>query len=198
MTSGPASLTFHAVAMYCALAAPVFAAAPGRGRWSPVAAVAIGLVASSTAFRFGRPPDFVWVALFTALVAVAQLVRPVAAAAGAGGVLGGIWASLLHTAGLPWMVVVPVAAAPSMLSAFLAVRRPRFAPAVVREEALLVVLVVGLAVAMVPSVQEGWRSAVVLNIQDQNMNGHMIPGWAFGLTGASLALGGLYSLWRRG
>lgn len=186
--------------MLCALAAPVFSSAPTRGRWSPVAAVAIGLVASAAAFRFGRPPDVVWVAALTALVAAAQLVRrmsPVAAAV-AGGALGAIWASLLHAAGLPWAAAAPVAAAPPMLSAFLAARSPRFAPAIIREEALLVVLVAGLVVAMVPNIQEGWRSAVALNIQDQNANSQIIPNWAFGLTGASLALGGLYSLWRRG
>ena len=194
------SLTLHALAMLCALGATAFASAPARAPWSSVAAVALGFVATAAACWSGRLPDAVWVGALVALVAAAQILRrvsPLAVAAAAGG-LGAVWASLLHAAGLPWAAAAPVAAAPPMVSAFLASRRPRFAPAIVREEALLVIAVIGLAVAMVPDIQEGWRSAVALNIRVEDAGSQMIPGWAFALTCVSLVLGGLFSLWRRG
>lgn len=194
------SLTFHALAMLCGLGAPAFAAVRVRPSWLGVGAVAVGFAAAIPWFGPERSPDAVWVGALVALAAAAQLVRrdaPIVAALMAGA-LAALWGSTLRVDGISWPVAVAVAAAPSLLSAYLATCRPRFAPTAVRDEALLAVLVVGLGVATAPGIQQGWRSAVQLNIQSQSAHDEMVPVWTFGLTGASLALGGLYSLWRRG
>ena len=48
---------------------------------------------------------------------------------------------------------------------WLARTRPVFSPETLREEALLIVCTLGLAVAVLPSVLDGWQAAANLNVQ---------------------------------
>lgn len=89
-------------------------------------------------------------------------------------------------------------AAPAALSFYWARRNPRFAPAAMREEALLLVMLVGLTAAATPSVLEGWRSASALSHFAAGEVERMLPLWVLLLSATSVVLGGAWSLWRRG
>jgi hypothetical protein len=145
-------------------------------------------------------PQPVWTGGTVALVAVLGLgvprlglLRAVVA-----GVLAGLWVHVLQSYGLPGWSAVPLAAAVPGAAAVLAHRSPRFAPVVMREEALLMIGVLGLVVAAAPSLSMGWRSAVAMNLEPgsaaQPVTGLWVP---LGL-GAVVSLGGLHTLWRRG
>ncbi len=86
-----------------------------------------------------------------------------------------------------------------LASAWLTNHRPTFAPTVLREEALLILLIAGVVVGMAPTVAQGWQSAVALNMTtDTGAPGPLVPVWTLSFVGASVALGGLWSMWRRG
>jgi hypothetical protein len=190
---------FHALWLLCALSTAVFATAAARTlRGLSVFPIAFG--ASVFFHRAGHLPDAIWIGAMVAFLSVFQLVRPGTGvlAAAASGVVAGVWASLLEVDGLAVAPAVAIAAALPAAAAYLAAWRPRFAPLELREEALLAMLVFGLVLATVPTVLDGWRSAVALNMQVTNARQQLVPVWALGATSASIALGGLYSLWRRG
>lgn len=201
------TLTFHALLMLCGLAAPAFGAAGSCSRrWLSLASAAAGFAAAALWFGSGRPLDVAQAGTLVALAAAFQLLRPqkVAVAAVAAGAAAGVWMSMLRVQGTPWAIAAVLGSAPYLCSWHLAATRPRFAPALVREEALLAVLALALAVATAPSILDGWRAAVALNIQGSPNgqvgapNGSMMPAWTLGILGGSVALGGLYSVWRRG
>lgn len=191
---------FHALWMLCALGTTVFATASTRTRLA-LPALMLGFLVSAVWVRPERLPDAVWVGGLVALVAVLQLVRPDRAdvlTMISSGVLAGVWISLLEIQGLPRALAWAIGGALPVVSAALTARRPAFAPAALREEALLVVLALGAVVATVPSVLEGWRSAVALNVTDKSGPNALVPMWTLWFLGTSVALGGVYSLWRRG
>lgn len=196
----PVNLLFHALWMLCGLGTVIFATAASR-RWYGLGALALGFAVAVLSFPSERLPDPVWTGVLVALAAVLQLVRPgqIALTAVCGGALAGVWSSLLRIQGLPLPPALMLAAALPAISVWLAARRPAFAPAAVREEALLAVFGLGLAVAMAPGVLAGWRSALALNVSiDENSHvNQIVPAWTLLLGGASVALGGLYSLWTR-
>ena len=81
-----------------------------------------------------------------------------------------------------------------LASAWLTNHRPAFAPPVLREEALLVLLIAGVVVGMAPTVAQGWQSAVALNMTtDTGARRAALPVWMLSFVGASVALGGLWS-----
>ena len=82
-------------------------------------------------------------------------------------------------------------------TAWLAKTRPRFAPETLREEALLIVCCLGLVVAVVPSVLDGWQAAANLNVRVENVAQQTIPAWTLSVVGMSTVLGAVYSLWSR-
>ena len=191
------TLLFHGLWMLCAFATAVFAAAAIRGWWSVACAVsgfALGALAAGPA----QLPDSTWLGVLAALVSTLGLAWPrhwilTSLAAGA---FAGIWAALLQTQQLPTGPALVASAIVPALAAWLAMTRPRFAPPILRDEALLAVFVLGIAVAIVPGVQEGWRSALALNLDSKN-TAQSIPAWTMLLAGASVVGGGMYSLWSR-
>ena len=86
------------------------------------------------------------------------------------------------------------------ISAWLRLRRPGFAPPRLREEALLVMVALGLSMAALPGISEGWHAAVNLSVQggpaDPGPSAAM-PGWTLIVASAALVCGGLFSLWSR-
>ena len=90
-------------------------------------------------------------------------------------------------------------AAPTLALAVFFAGRPDFAPPALREEALLVVLLLGLGIAIAPGVAAGWQSAAVLNLQpeQEQVASQAVPAWALLVTGGAAALGGLYTVWIR-
>jgi hypothetical protein len=209
------NLTAHALWLLCTLGATIFAAASDRWTGRAAIAVGFGFAAFFVATLRVKSLPLGGLGAVTALVAAAELTRAdqtrrwraesIAIATGlCAGVLAASWGWQLHADGLSWLPACVVAAWLPAASAWLAAQRPEFAPLAVREEALLVGLAVALATATVPSVLDGWRSAVALNIQGPVTSVGArppVPVWALALTVGSAAAGALYSWyleWRRG
>lgn len=199
--------------MLCALGAAVFAAGPvGKGvvplfrgwptgkRGTTLFSLAGGFALGAMWFRPDHLPDAAFTGGIAALVSALELVRPRRGilTAAFGGALTALWAALLQIEGLPRPAALAVAAVLPAISAYLAIRRPTFAPRVLREEALLAVFALAVVVAMAPTVSEGWHSALALNLIDQGRSTQIVPAWTISLAAGSVALGGLYSFWRRG
>jgi len=47
-------------------------------------------------------------------------------------------------------------------------------------------------------VAQGWQSALALNLADKSASLPLMPAWLLSFVGASMILGALSSLWRRG
>ena len=187
--------------MVCGLAAPILAATPHPGRRASLPAAAAGALASLWWLGPYPVPDVAWIGAAVAIAAAVPLWRPQTSSlltAAAAGAASGASMSMLHAAGASWPVAVPIAAVPLLVSWMLTGRWPRFAPPTVREEALLLLGGLGVGVAMLPSVFQGWRSAIALNAHDDGSGGLAVPVWTLLVAGASVLLGGGYSAWRRG
>ena len=190
------NLFFHALAMLCSLgsvAMATFAVGPRN-----LAALAIGFAAASLAVRPSNLPDPAWVGGIVAGIAAAAVLRPRYAAlfAATAGILAGIWMPMLEVAGVPLAAAALIAAAAPLCSALFS-RDSRFAPLVVREEALLFVLVIAVVVAVAPGVAAGWQSATALNLQQKEVGAQVVPAWTLLLTLGAAAAGGLYTVWMR-
>jgi hypothetical protein len=188
---------FHSLAMLCSLASVTFATVDSRVRGH--IAVAIGFVLAGMTVAPVTLPDPVWVGTGVAVLAMAGLARPylsVLVAAG-GGMLAGIWMAMLRAEGLSLLPALLTASAPVGLAAILSRWRPQFAPAPLREEALLVVLLLGIMVAAAPGVAAGWQSAVTLNLEQKEVASQVVPRWTLLLTVGAATLGGLYTIWMR-
>jgi hypothetical protein len=191
------TLLFHGLWMLCAFGAAVFAAVAIRGWWSAAFAVlgfALGAIAAGPAHL----PDSTWLGVLASLVAALGFAWPrhwilTSLAAGA---FAGVWASLFQVQGLPFVPALAAAVVVPTLAAWLGAKRRQFAPPVLRDEALLAVCILGIAIAIAPGVLEGWRSARALNL-DARSPGQAVPAWTLFLAGVSVASGGLYSLWSR-
>ncbi|MEP7310864.1 MAG: hypothetical protein ABJA98_35655 [Acidobacteriota bacterium] len=220
------TFTFHALWMLCGLSAAVFAtyiasatttlhetaAASERtaltpptlrwrgGRLVASVALACGFGLTSWWVGSGRPVDAAWAGGLVAAVAATQLVLPrhPAYLSVASGALAALWASLLHVQGLPQPIAMASGAALPIASAYLSLRTPAFAPPLLQEEGLVAVLAIGIMVAVLPAVAQGWQSAIALNLADKGASLPQMPAWLMSFVGASMILGALSSLWRRG
>ena len=183
--------------MLCSLASVAFACADVRVRGH--LAVVLGFILAATVIDHGQLPDPVWVGSGVAVLGIAGLARPgyVTLVAAGGGVLAGIWMAMLRVEGLPLPAAALTAAGLPALAALLARRRPDFAPAPLGEEALLVVLLLGIGVAAAPGVVSGWQSAVTLNLQQKEVASQAVPAWTLLLTLGAATVGGLYTVWIR-
>ncbi|MEI9812293.1 MAG: hypothetical protein WDO18_06310 [Acidobacteriota bacterium] len=137
------------------------------------------------------------VAGFTAIVAGCKLYRPhwTTLPAFCGGVLAAVLGGSLANQG----VVTPVAFAAAWVIPILAVvlsdRVAGFAPVAILEEGVLLTLAVSLGAAVGPAILDGWQSAGSLNNVAEAANRAM-PVWVLATAGASLLIGGAWSLWR--
>ena len=116
------------------------------------------------------------------------------------GLLAGFWTAVLNQQGLPPAVAIALAAVLPAASAYLRARQPAFAPPALREEALLVLGVVGIAGAALPGVAEGWHAAVNLSVQGgqpANPADTALPAWTLAAASLALVSGGLFSIWSR-
>ena len=191
------TLDFHVLWMLTGVGTVVFAtlAAP-----SPLghAGTALSFAAATIGSAwFGTPSPEV-IGLLVAGAAVASLLRPratVVAPLLAGG-LAGCFGVMFAAQGLPLGAAAALAAV-GPIAAARAARQPSFAPPRLRDEALLVLTVLGTATALVPGVQEGWRAAVNLSVQSPAATAMPLPAWTLGVGASALALGALYSVWSR-
>jgi hypothetical protein len=193
------TVTVHALWMLCALGGVVFATAAARN-WRQIAAFAFGVIAVACLVDPARVPDADAVGVVSALAAAGYLVWPRYAFAWAliGGSIGGLTAALAESTGMPPWLAIPAVCLAIGASLWLARSRPSFAPDVVRDDALLGIVVFGLAVAVLPGVVDGWHAAANLTVASNTPGGPApIPMWTLTLLATALGLGGLYSLWSR-
>jgi hypothetical protein len=202
--SGAVPPLLHALAMLCALASAVFAtsfgiAPRGLARVSGAAAAA-GLFALTAWALSSRTVDALWLGGLVALTAAWHLADPhrVFASLAVAGCLAAAWAAVLSAIGAPRMIAFPGAALVPVVSASLSSRRPSFAPPLLREEALLILLLFAVIVSMGPTVLRGWQSALALNVTDERGGVAMVPAWTVAFVLLSVITGGFWSLWRRG
>lgn len=164
-----------------------------------MAALAAGFVIALILIRPEALPDPGWTGCLVAGVAALQIFRPDVRllAPLCGGALAGMWSTLLRIQGLPLPAALLLAGIVPAVSLYLAARRPGFAPDALREDAMLAMVALGLAVATIPQVSAGWQSALALNREEKNSANTIIANWVLVLSAASVVLGGLYSLLRR-
>ena len=191
------TLPFHALGILCGLGAVVFAAGAGISKRTCVSAAALFCAGVVWTAGVAIPPPEV-IGCVAAIGAAVFLLRPTweTTTAALGGALAGVWSGVLAAQGMTWWVAVPLAIVPPV-AALLAQRRPEFAPPHIRDEALVLICVLGLGVAMLPGVLDGWRAAQNLTMQPADAQYRMIPAWTLATTGVALALGAGYSLWSR-
>lgn len=185
--------------MLCAFGVVVHAAAAAP-RVRDLIALAAGFVVGTILASPQRLPDPAWAGVVSAAAAVVILFKPRYAIASAawGGVLAGALTAMIEVQGLHPIAAVAAVAVLAATPAWLARARPAFAPEVLRDEALLGLCVMGLAVAIVPGVSDGWQAAANLTIEPASPGPTTpVPGWTLALVGTATVLGAVYSLWSR-
>lgn len=191
-------MELHALGLLCGLGATSLAAWTAGG-WRSRSVFLAGFLIGALLFGASRFPDPSWIATATAAATALTLWKPAWSdvAIVCGGILAGLWISVLQLQGLPFAPALFVAAVLPAVAAFLATRRAGFATLALREEALVIVIGLGLALAMAPEVAAGWRSALELKAipLDVERPGGAI--WLLLFGGLCTLFGGLYSLWRR-
>lgn len=181
--------------MSCAIGAIVSAAASSPRR-SHLVALTVGFSVALAATWGARLPEPAWVGLLSAVAALVWLFQPRYAllASTWGGALGGIWAGLMTVQGvLPWVGVV-LAGATVILTVALTRSYPAFAPEALLDEALLAMAALGVGLAALPAILDGWRAAGNLNASTDAAQ-IAVPTWTATLVIAFTVLGGAYSLW---
>ena len=191
------TLDFHALCTLTGVATLVFATLTAP-TWQARTAAALAFAASTAAGAWFGPPPADATGLLVGLAAAAMLLRPrsVTLAPLAAGALGGSWGVMLAAQDVAPGLAIPVAAIWPVAAMWCA-RRPAFAPARQRDDALIVLVVFSAATAIVPGVLDGWRAAVNLSVQSAPAAPMPLPAWTLAVGASALALGGLYSLWSR-
>ena len=190
-------LDFHALWTLTGVGTLVFAtlAAP---TWRARTATALAFSLATAAGAWFGPPPADAAGLLVAGGAVTMLLRQrvVVVAPLFAGSLAGLWGTMLAAQDVPVVLAAPVAAVWPAAALWYA-REPSFAPPRLRDDALVLLTVLGAATAILPGVQEGWRAAVNLSLQSGPAAALPLPAWTLGVGASALALGGLYSLWSR-
>jgi len=183
--------------LFCGLGACVFAAL-AVNRWRSVA-LAAGFIATATLVRPAHMPDPVWVAGLAVGIVILTFVRPkvIWLAIVFGGGLAGLLSSLLQSEGIDIIPAVLACATLLAVAAAYGMSRQGFAPAAIRDDALILVAALALLLALAPGLAAGWRSAVALNVGERGGSARPVPVWVLVIGGASLGLGSAYSVWRR-
>jgi hypothetical protein len=194
-------IPFLALWFVCGLGTAVLAAVGPQTRMGAIAGIA-GFVAGVWWSQQVFAPSTPAVAIGAGLAAALELFRPGRRSftLAVAGLLAGLWSAVLHLQGLPVIPAVLVAVTLPTASAYLRVYRPAFAPATLREEALLFLLILGVVAAAAPGIVDGWHAAVTLNIQGSESEASpttVMPMWTMFVASAALVSGGLFSMWSR-
>jgi hypothetical protein len=176
----------------------VACAAAVAGKRRSVGVVLAGFLVGAYLFRDGRVPEPGFVGVIAAVAAGLQLFRPAYTDVGAAcaGILAATSGAVLESFGAATPIAWIATVAPALLALVWSHRNPKFAPAAMREEALLMVMLLGLGTAVVPEVVDGWRSASALSSAPSEAAGRAMPAWVLLISGTAALLGGVWSLWR--
>ena len=115
----------------------------------------------------------------------------------AAGFAAAAWISILEAQGLPWLPGAMAAVALLAVAVALAARRQRFMPAEVRDEALVLIALFALLLAVGPDVVDGWRSSIALKAEPLAAAGPQAGPWLGALVAAVVLLGAAYTAWKR-
>jgi hypothetical protein len=191
------TLFFPLVWMLCALGAVVFAAASARDRRRAVG-FGGGLIAGFVMARPGPPDPALVGSLAVGAVAI-FLFRPRYAdlAAMLGGSVAGLWTAVLQAQGLPFLSTPFVVVTLSGVSAWLARSRSTFAPERLVDEGLLAIGALGIIALTLPSILDGWQTAVALAATSSRQASVTLPLWTAAFIVGCLSVGGVYSAWSR-
>lgn len=184
--------------MLCGLGAASFATT-AAGKRQSLTVLLLAFVGGAVFLRPEALPPAAWTGCIVAVAATLYLFRPETTIATSlcGGFLAALGTALLQIQGIPWPLALILFGIVPGISAYLATKRPVFAPDTLRQEAMLLMIALGLAVAMIPEISSGWLSAEALNRSERSNVDQVIATWVFVLVAASLVLGGFYSLLRR-
>jgi hypothetical protein len=184
--------------MLCALGPVVFSAA-ATPRRRDGAVMALAFVVAAVIFTPDVAPDAALLGALAALGALLTVLRPRFAILGAalGGVLAACAATLLELQRVPAAIAVTSGALLIVVPMWLARTRPAFAPAAIRDEALLTIAVLGGGVAILPGVLDGWQAATNLAAASDRATAAAVPIWTIALLSSSAFLGAVYSFWSR-
>ena len=173
-------------------------AAAAAGKRRSFGVVLAGFLAAAYLFRDGRVPEPGFVGVIAVVAAGVQLLRPAYtdASAACAGILAAASGAVLESYGVASPIALLAAVLPGMLALWWSHRNPKFAPVAMREEALLMVMLLGLGTAVVPAVVDGWRSASALSSAPAEAAGRAMPAWVLVLSGTAAMVGGVWSLWR--
>ena len=197
------TLTVHVLGLLSVLGAAVFGAAGvprgvvlGRRIWFfPAAGF---LVTWPVASGIGGVDPMAVGVTATAIALAALLGRPpLYVASFASGAAAALWSRYLEVLGLPVWITVPAAAAMPAVAVWLSAVRPVFAPPRLREEGLLLVVALGLAVVFVPELVVGWQSAAALNTGSLRDPSTVAQPAAWALVAAAAAVAGGFVAARR-
>jgi hypothetical protein len=191
------TLFFHLMWMLCALGTATFAAAAARDRRRSIL-FGCGFIAGVALSQSGLPDPAVAGALALGAAAI-FLFKPRYAigAAALAGVLAGMWSALLHAQGLPRTVAPLVAASLIAVSIWLARSRPVFAPPRLLDEGLLAIGALGIVAVTLPSILDGWQTAVALAATSTRQSTVGLPVWTTAFLLTCTMLGGVYAAWSR-
>lgn len=194
----PVTVTYHALWMLCALGTVVFATAAAP-HVRPIAALAAGLIAGVLWWSPARVPDAAATGMLTCLAAALYLFRPKLrlVAAAFGGALAGMLAALVEMYGVSATVSPLPGIALVVVAIWLARTRPSFAPELLRDEAMLMIGTVGLSVAILPGVLDGWQAATNLAAATERVATASLPMWTLLVLLTTSSCGAFYSLWSR-
>lgn len=187
---------FQLLWLLCGLGSATFAASTRN--WRDVCLLTAGFAATLILLWTRSLPDPALVGGTAAVLAGWRLLR--ARIEPALPFFGGVLAAVMVLALLAQEVAFPLsvlAAAPALVSATLAWRRSSFASEGIRNEALLLVIGLGLVTALAPGIADGWQSATGLSAQENPNVPPMIPGWVLSMTALSAIAGGAFAVWRR-
>jgi hypothetical protein len=115
----------------------------------------------------------------------------------AAGIVAAGWISILRAQGLPWLPAALLASAVLAVACVLAARRAGFAPAEMRDEALVIVGLFALLLAVGPDVVAGWQAGMALMAEPLSAEGPDVGPWWAGAVLGSAMLGGAYAAWKR-
>lgn len=191
------TVTFHLLWMLCALGAVALTAASAT-RWRRLAALSAGYAGSLALIGARTPPDAEAAGLLAAGSALVFLfvARYAWLAALCGGTLAATGVRMLVLAGAPAPAAIASMAMALALTAWLVRHRRGFASELVRDEALVIVCLLGLAVAMLPGVLDGWRAAASLNVS-RGVTPDPVPVWTMLVVGLAVLMGATHALWSR-
>lgn len=187
----------YVVALLCVLSAAAFAAGYGAARHRVAIAIATAVLFVAGGLWLEPTPTRVGVIVILAAGVLLKWPRLGGLATGVAGLMAGLWGSILTTQGLPVVPAWLLAASLPSVTAFLSARHPGFAPTALREEALLMVGVLGLVVATGLAISAGWGSAAALNLNPAGGVREVAGVWVMVLSGVSVTFGGWHSLRRR-